>query len=359
LTRPVPNELFFALGFLLVAVATPPLARLAPRFGLLDRPGGHKNHTTPVPVVGGIAMGLAFITCFATLALSREVSVWLPAAAAIMIFCGVLDDRHALSSMPKFGLQILAAYVLARYGGATLAHLGELLRPEILALGALALPFTVFAIVGVMNALNMTDGVDGLAGGVSLVSVIAFAYCAGEAGYAQVLVVACLLAGALGGFLLYNARVPGRRRAVVFMGDAGSYFLGLVLAWMAITLAMGNRPALSPMTAVWILGVPLADTVVLLLRRTLRGRNPFRPDREHLHHLLLARGLSHGAVCAIVVGVSALMALAGVVAEHAGVPEFVMFYLYGALWLVYYVTASYSFRPRRQAETGLATRRSG
>ena len=128
---------------------------------------------------------------------------------------------------------------------------------------------------------------------------------------------------------------------------------------MAIMLAMGDRPALSPMTAVWILGVPLADTVVLLVRRMLRGRNPFRPDREHLHHLLLARGLSHGAVSAIVIGISALMALAGIVACRAEVPEFVMFYVYGALWLVYYVTASYSFRPRRQARTGLSTERSG
>jgi len=312
-----------------------------------------------VPVVGGIAMGLVFIACFALLGLSREVAVWLPAAAAIMIFCGLLDDRHALSSIPKFGLQVLAAFVLARFGGATLTHLGELVRPEVLALGALAMPFTVFAIVGVMNALNMTDGVDGLAGGVSLVSVIAFAHCAGDAGYAQVLAVACLLGGALVGFLLYNARLPGRPRAAVFMGDAGSYFLGLVLAWMAITLAMGPRPALSPMTAVWILGVPLADTVVLLVRRTLRGGNPFRPDREHLHHLLLARGLSHGAVSAIVISISALMALAGIVACRAEVPEFVMFYVYGALWLVYYVTASYSFRPRRQAETSLSSGRSG
>jgi len=354
----VRNGFLFSLGFVLVAALIPLLARFAQRLGLLDRPGGHKNHATPIPVVGGIAMGLVFVACFAALALSREVSVWLPAAAGIMIFCGLLDDRHALSSVPKFGLQILAAFVLARFGGATLVHLGELLRPDLLVLGVISLPFTVFAIVGVMNALNMTDGIDGLAGGVSLVSVIAFAHCAGSGGHAQVLAVACLLAGVLLGFLLYNARLPGRPRAAVFMGDAGSYFLGLVLAWMAITLAMGDRPALSSMTAVWILGVPLADTVVLLVRRTLRGRNPFRPDREHLHHLLLARGFSHGAVSAIVIGISALMALAGIAAAQARIPDFVMFYVYGALWLVYYVTASYSFRPRRQAETGLSSGRS-
>jgi len=355
----VLDAFFFSIGFVLVAVLVPLLAGFAPRFGLIDRPGGHKDHPRAVPVVGGIAMGLAFLACFAVIALTREVSLWLPAAAAIMIFGGLLDDRHALPPIPKFGLQILAAFVLASLGGATLVDLGELVRPEVLALGALALPFTIFAIVGVMNALNMTDGVDGLAGGVALVSAVAFAVCAGSAGATQVLAVACLVAGLLAGFLLYNARLPGRQRATVFMGDAGSYFLGLVLAWIAISLATGPRPALSPMTAVWILGVPLADTVVLLVRRTLQGRNPFKPDREHLHHLLLARGLSHRAVSAIVVGVSALMAIAGIVAAHARVPDFVTFYVYGALWLVYYVTASYSFRPSRQAENDLSTERSG
>jgi len=355
----VHNALVFSLGFALVAGLIPLLARFAPRFGLLDHPGGHKNHSRVVPVVGGIAMGAVLLCGFALLALSGEVSAWLPTAAALVIFCGVLDDRYALSPTAKLGLQILAAFLLARFAGATVVHLGELLRPELLALGALALPFTVVAIVGVVNALNLTDGVDGLAGGAALVAVIAFAHCAGEAGYGGVFAVACLMAGVLTGFMLFNARMPGRARAAVFMGDAGSYLLGLVLAWMAITLAMGDEPALSPMTAVWIVGVPLADTVVLLVRRTVQGRNPLMPDREHLHHLLLRRGLSQRAVSAIVVGASALMALIGIIACRVGVPDYVMFYAYGALWLVYYVTASYSFRPRRQARSGLSAERSG
>ena len=95
------DAFLFSIGFGLVAVLIPLLARFAPRFGLIDRPGGHKDHPRAVPVVGGIAMGLAFLACFAVIALTREVSLWLPAAAAIMIFGGLLDDRHTLSPIPK------------------------------------------------------------------------------------------------------------------------------------------------------------------------------------------------------------------------------------------------------------------
>jgi UDP-GlcNAc:undecaprenyl-phosphate/decaprenyl-phosphate GlcNAc-1-phosphate transferase len=152
--------------------------------------------------------------------------------------------------------------------------------------------------------------------------------------------VACLLAGQLLAFLGFNAPLRGRPRALVFLGDAGSLFLGLVLAWLAIRLSMEPSAALSPITAVWILGIPLADTVALMLRRLLRGRSPFSPDVEHLHHLLQKRGLGNSAASALMVASSVLMGAAGLIAERADVPDFAMFYAYGILWIAYYVATS-------------------
>jgi UDP-GlcNAc:undecaprenyl-phosphate GlcNAc-1-phosphate transferase len=260
----------------------------------------------------------------------------------------MLDDRHDLGSLPKFGFQIVAAWLLVKLGGVTLTHLGELVDFDRVALGAIALPFTVFAIVGVMNAVNFSDGMDGLAGGFALAATFWFGVAAVAGGYTLEFQVACTLAGLLVAFLLFNARLPHRGKALVFMGDAGSYFLGLVLAWLAIRLAMNERPALAPMTAVWILGIPLADTVVLMVRRALTGRNPFRADHGHVHHLLLRR-LSHGRACALLFALSFAMGGIGYVAGRAGAPEFAMFYLYGALWIAYYVASSFVFgasRPR-------------
>jgi UDP-GlcNAc:undecaprenyl-phosphate GlcNAc-1-phosphate transferase len=351
------NAFTFAMALALAAFAAsallvPLLCRIAPRVGLLDHPGGRKRHAGAVPLVGGIAMMVAFVACFFAFGLFPTVSVALPAAAALMAVGGLLDDRFELGSLPKLGVQIVAALVLAQAGGALLVHLGELVRPGVLTLGTLALPLTVFAIVGVMNAVNMADGIDGLAGGLSLVGALAFAWCAADAGKSGPFWVALLLAGALAGFLLYNLRWTPSRRASVFMGDSGSYAVGLVLAWIAITLAMDDKPALAPMTAVWILGIPLADTVVLMLRRILRGRWPFGADTGHLHHLLMRRGLSQAHVTWLLLCVAALMAVAGIVAYRYAIPDYVMFYSYGALWIVLYVSTSFASRPRTTGAAG-------
>lgn len=346
-------------AFTATALLIPPLCRAAPRYGLLDRPGGRKRHTGAIPLVGGVAMMAVFVAGFFAFGLFRTVTVYLPAAAVLMALGGLFDDRYDLGSVPKLGAQIVAALVLAQLGGALLVHLGELVRPGLLMLGALALPFSVFAIVGVMNAVNMADGIDGLAGGLSLVAALAFAWCAADAGKTGPFWVAALLAGALAGFLLYNLRWRPSRRASVFMGDSGSYAVGLVLAWLAITLAMDDKPALAPMTAVWILGIPLADTVVLMLRRILRGRWPFGADTGHLHHLLMRRGLSQARVTWLLLGVAAAMAAIGIAAYRTGIPDYVLFYGYGALWIGLYVATSFATRPQAAPGAAADARRRG
>jgi len=347
----VRAPILFLIGLAATALLIPALARMAPKLGLLDHPGGRKDHGIAVPLVGGLAMGAVFLACFGIFRVSGEVSLWFGAAAGIMLLCGALDDHRELGSLPKFGFQIVAAWLIAQFGGATLLHLGDLVSADRLDLGAAAIPFTVFAVVGVMNAVNMADGIDGLAGGLALVAVAWFGAAARYAGADSVFWVACLLAGQLIGFLAFNAPLPRRPRARVFMGDAGSYFLGLVLAWLAIRLSMEERAAIAPITAVWILGIPLADAVALMMRRLLRGRSPFRPDSEHLHHLLQLCGLSRTMTVAVMLSISIVMGAVGLAAERANVPDFAMFYIYGALWIVYYVaTSSISGAARRAAD---------
>jgi UDP-GlcNAc:undecaprenyl-phosphate GlcNAc-1-phosphate transferase len=333
------------------ALLIPVLGRLAPRVGLLDQPGGRKTHERAVPLIGGIAMMAVFVACFFAFGLFRTVTIYLPAAAALMTVGGLLDDRHELGPVSKFGVQIVAALVLAQLGGALLLNLGELARPGLLMLGALALPFSVFAIVGVMNAVNMADGIDGLAGGMSLIAALAFAWCAADTGQTAPFWVATLLAGTLAGFLLFNLRWTPARRATVFMGDSGSYAVGLVLAWIAITLAMGDKPAFAPITAVMILGIPLADTVVIMLRRILRGRLPFGADTGHLHHLLIARGMRPASVTWLLLFISAVMAVVGIAAYRSGVSDYVLFYSYGAMWICLYVTTSFASSPRARSDS--------
>jgi UDP-GlcNAc:undecaprenyl-phosphate GlcNAc-1-phosphate transferase len=331
------------LGFLLAlgitAAVIPMLARAAGGWGLIAHPGPRSSHEAPVPAIGGLAMGAAFLAAYALTGLAVNLSPLLASAVAITLVGGVLDDLHELRSLPKFGFQIAAAALLAVAGDALLTHLGHLMSPELFTLGRWAIPLTVFALVGVMNAVNMADGLDGLAGGLALAACVNFGVAASIAGHAPEFAVICITTGAVAGFLYFNARSPWRTRAAVFMGDTGSLLLGLLLGWFAVRLAMAERPALTPMTAVWILALPIGDTVALLVRRALHGRNPFHADRQHLHHILLALGLSPGRTVAAMVALSFALGAAGLVAEAMKVPECALYYAYLAVLIAYGIVA--------------------
>lgn len=334
------------LGFLLAlgitAAAIPLLARAARGWGLLAHPGPRMNHEGSVPTVGGLAMGAAFLAAYAFTGLAASLSPLLAAAVAVTLIGGVLDDRHELRSVPKFGFQIAAAALLVATGDALLTHLGYLMSPELFTLGRWAVPLTIFALVGVMNAMNMSDGLDGLAGALALAACVNFGLSASLAGHDAEFAVICIAAGAAVGFLYFNARMPWRRQAAVFMGDTGSLLLGLLLGWFAVRLAMSERPALAPITAVWILALPIGDTVTLLVRRTLRGRNPFHADRRHLHHILVALGLSSGQTTLLLFALGLALGLAAIAAEQLGVPQYTMFYLYMAGLIAYGFAADFA-----------------
>ena len=336
------------LGFLLAlgitAAAIPMLARAARRWGLLAHPGPRMTHEGAVPAVGGLAMGTAFLAAYAFTGLAASLSPLLAAAVAITLAGGVLDDRHQMRSLPKFGFQIVAAALLAASADALLTHLGNLMTPQLFTLGRWATPLTVFGLVGIMNAINMADGLDGLAGALALTACINFGAAASLAGHAPEFTTICITAGAALGFLYFNARSPWRRQAAVFMGDTGSLLLGLLLGWFAVRLAMADRPALAPITAVWILALPIGDTVTLLLRRALRGRNPFHADRQHLHHILLALGLSNGQTVTALVALSFALGALALVTESAGVPQHVMFYAYMTGLVAYGLAAEFACR---------------
>jgi UDP-GlcNAc:undecaprenyl-phosphate GlcNAc-1-phosphate transferase len=331
------------LGFLLslgiTAAAIPLLARAAAGLGLVAQSGPRMQHEGTVPTVGGLAMGIAFLAVYGLTGLFTSVSALLAAAVAITVVGGVLDDRHELRSLPKFAFQIAAAALLAATGDALLTHLGLLMSPELFTLGRWAVPLSVFALVGVMNAINMADGLDGLAGALSLAACICFGAAASHAANGPVFAVVCIAAGAILGFLAFNARLPWRRQAAVFMGDTGSLLLGLLLGWCAVRLAMSERPALAPITAVWILALPIADTVTLLVRRSLRGGNPFQADRHHMHHILIALGLSPARTTALLFWLALALGIGALLADRLGVPQYAMFYLYMALLIAWGVTA--------------------
>jgi len=339
------SVLVFGVAFALTAGLIHMLAPKAHQWGLVDRASSaRKVHEGAVPVVGGIAMGLTILGMFLVAGFAEPTALVIVLAVAITLVGGVLDDRHDNGPMLKFSFQIAAAVLLAFWGGARLTHLGDLVSAERFWLGNWGLPLSIFAIIGVMNAVNMMDGLDGLAGCIALSACLCFGIAAMQNGDALVTSAVLTTAGAVVGFLLYNARSPLLSRAAVFMGDTGSLLLGLLLAWISIQLAMADDHPLAPITAVWILALPLADSVSIMLRRLVRGRSPFKADREHLHHILLALGISHERTVVILFVASLAFGFAGLAAQLASVPEHVMFYSAMAILAAYIIATEVACR---------------
>lgn len=332
------NGFYLILSFFICISLIVILKIPAQRLGWIDRPDIRKQHREPTPVIGGVTMYLAF--SLVLMCLPERPHGWeaLLVAMGMLTAVGVWDDVRRISPLVRFFFQGSAVLLTIKTGGLAISQLGDLFGLGPVGLGAGAALFTVFCVVGVINAFNMSDGLDGLAGGFALVAtswVIALSQTAPGQHQADCTVL-WVLAAAIAGFLAFNLRHPWRARASVFMGDAGSTMLGLVVGWFMVQLSQGETRVMSPMTAVWILAVPLLDAVTLMIRRKLAGRSPFGADRQHLHHLLQAIGWSHGRVVAILLLLAVASGGAGAVAWWLGVPDYMQFYAFMGLFLVYY-----------------------
>ena len=319
-------------AFLLAIVLILMLKQFSMPLGLIDRPDSRKLHHGSVPVIGGIAMFLAFLLTACLVDGLLETYWPLLTGLAILVGLGVIDDRHNLRAPLRLAVQIAAAIVIVAPGSHLITDLGDVVGfgavahqggEGTLELGIFAMPFTLIFIVGLINALNMIDGLDGLAGGVAASAFFWLAvagYLSNSGSIALPLLLLCVTAG----FLMFNLRHPWQARARVFMGDAGSTMLGASIAFLTIDAATGPT-RLVPLPAwLWLCALPAIDTLSLIVRRLMIGQSPMASDRRHLHHLLLEAGLSVRAATTTILMVSFLLGGIGVLGAWLGVPTHVM-----------------------------------
>ena len=241
----------------------------------------------------------------------------------MLVILGVLDDKHGLSVALRMMIQVFLVSVVIVGAGGTVTHLGGGLGRDI-PLGIFAIPFSVVAFVGGINAINMIDGADGMAGKMALITTLGVATIFYLAGDTHLLPLTWALLGALVGFLLLNSRLFVKR-AWVFMGDSGSMWLGLVLGWFMARITRGHVSA-EPALVLWLFGIPLIDTLAVMMRRMKRKQSPFAADQTHIHHVLERNGLSVRRTVLI-------LSLAQLVLVTIGIT----FYLYSApAWLVFW-----------------------
>lgn len=313
------------LAFISTAIAIRLLRPLAPRFGLLDINDHRKQHVGEIPLVGGMAMYLGILFSSSMLLPSTWVSLtWLFASAGV-VFLGAWDDANDLPVRPRLIIQALMTFVLSAGSGYYLMNLGNIFGFGDVNLGYLGYPLTALAVIGAINAFNMMDGIDGLAGMMALVSFSALAVLFSLSGDTYGLYVSLLLLAVILPYLAHNLLLPPFKHKI-FMGDAGAMLIGFSVVWLLIYGSQSSTEEFSfrPVTALWVIAIPLMDMAAIMARRIRKGQSPFEPDRDHLHHIFLHAGFSSQATLIIITGLSIFIAGCGVVGDILKIPESLM-----------------------------------
>ena len=301
-------------------IATIVLTRVAERWGLVDRPGGRKQHLAPTPTIGGLVIYLVILTCMVFLNPEPKV-VWMMAAVSVLVVTGVLDDAFGLGIKIRFGAQVLASCIMVFGSGLYLNKFGigvDFLDSAPAWLGIL---FTVFALVGLTNGFNMVDGIDGLAAGHMLIGLtLVCTTMIFTSGYIpQIEWFAALFAGIFIFFMVNVSLTPLRK---VFLGDAGSMLLGFVMGWTLIYCSQEPTAAIHPVAALWCVALPVWDTVVVVVRRIKNRQSPFAPDRSHLHHMIIDTGISSKNALIFILSGAAIISTIGIVLSYVVSPLF-------------------------------------
>jgi UDP-N-acetylmuramyl pentapeptide phosphotransferase/UDP-N-acetylglucosamine-1-phosphate transferase len=286
--------LSFLSAFVITLITIPPVIALIKKYKLYDVPDARKEHSIPIPTMGGIAIagGMLFslLLWFPFDIQPAQLSFFL--SIFILLALGIMDDLKDLSAQYKFVVQFTLASLIA-VSGIRITSFDGLFGIYELPLTA-QYSFTILVIVGITNAINLIDGIDGLAGGLGFMSLLALGFLLTMNGDANTAIIAFSLAGGVLAFLYFNFN-PAR----IFMGDTGSLLLGFVLAVLCVRLiqvdqfSSNSKGYLSPIFVLSFVLIPVFDTLRVFAVRLWNGRSPFSPDKTHIHHLLTNQGFSH------------------------------------------------------------------
>jgi UDP-GlcNAc:undecaprenyl-phosphate GlcNAc-1-phosphate transferase len=294
--------LAFVIAMVITMALIPPLVKVASRLHVVDDPGARKVHDHPIPRVGGIAMVVGSMVPLAIWLAWDPVLIAYLAAVFVLLVFGAWDDRVNLGPFTKLAGQAIAVGIMMLAGHVAIDSIVLAERVELPV--AISYALTFFFLLGVTNAINLSDGLDGLAGGTTLLCCAALTLLGQNWDVRFVETVGVVLMGAILGFLRFNT-YPAR----VFMGDAGSQFLGFSIGVLSILLTKQAATPLSTALPLLLVGLPIIDTLAVMGMRLREGRSPFSADRKHFHHRLLALGVDHHEAVIVIYAVQAAMLL--------------------------------------------------
>lgn len=321
--------------FIAALVITRLTVSLGALVGLVDGPSARKQHQGNVPLTGGIAVFLTLLLGTFALGVAPYTYSMLLIACAVFLV-GVFDDFRHISASARLILEFGSGILLATFGNIAITNVGNLLALGDIPLLLLTVPLSALAVAGLSNAYNMIDGIDGLAASTISLPLLALYLLALQAGHPMANALLLMLVP-LATFLLFNLGPNNRLVPKMFLGDAGSVTLGFLVTASLVFFSQGDNALIKPVTALWLVTLPLMDMLATMLRRFRRGHSLVEADRSHLHHTLMDRGLGRRQTLGLMVGYAALCAIIGVVLER--VPDYLslLFYFllfFGHCWYV-------------------------
>ena len=233
--------------------------------------------------------------------------------------------------MCQFGVASIMAWSAQNY----ITSLGDIFGFGSVYLGLGGYFFTLICVVGVINAINMIDGIDGLAGGMSLIVLASVVSLLLISGNGAAIMEPLVIIAAIVPFLAFNLSLKGFKGNKIFMGDAGSMFVGLTIVWLLVDHTQGVSASLRPITGVWLIGLPLMDMAAIMFRRAKKGQSVLRPDRKHLHNIFMRAGLNSRRSLVAILCLGACYCVVGILGEVYLVPDYIMFWSFMALLVVY------------------------
>lgn len=316
----------FLVALLVALAAVPAVRRFAIRVGAMDHPNERRLNREPIPNVGGLAIYAGFLAALLAVWLLRpdivspvgDQVLAIAMGGLMMVITGFIDDQYGLSPVTRLSIQTVAAGLLIINGIKIQFITDPFGTGQFLFFDTpwIWVPVTLVWIVGITNALNFIDGVDGLASGVATIAALAgLAVALQFPDRAAAVMILAALAGSALGFLRHNFNP-----AKIIMGDSGAYLLGFVLAGTSILAALKVTAAVTLLVPVAILALPIFDVTQVTLRRLARGASLAKPGRDHVHHRLLARGLSQRRAVLLLWGVSLVLAVVGMALAETPAP---------------------------------------
>ena len=320
------------------------LRKAARKAGLVDKPNARKLHEGQIPLIGGLSICLVLVQyLYYNSSLLPHAHLY-AGCICLLTFVGALDDKYDISFKVRFAVQAALSVIMMFFADISLLSLGNMFGFGETHLGAIGYVITIFAVIGAINAFNMVDGIDGLLGGLSCVTFGGLGTLLIMDGNSNLAYFCLVICTATLPYILFNLGALGKTRKV-FMGDAGSMLIGFTVIWLLLLSSQGSEhPPIRPVTALWLIAIPLMDMTAVMIRRIRRGHSPFKPDREHLHHICQRLGLSNKSSLLVICSIASLLAGIGILAEKYDVSESIMFYSFVLLFAGYYTCLNYIWR---------------